>query len=198
MMKTLTTSLLLGTTLLSGCAIKLLQPHDAQLYQSTEQFYKQAATLLLKGERSSPANLPQLDVTPTEQARQHPGHYSHFQADYDSLLIESNALILRSLANSGQISGTGKQIHAQAERLLSRKLSSECDKRQRDFPDADLATRNYIDLQCLVSKWQNDHARSRAQILSALTWQTRQQTLFNGILAIQSAETSKQHPTGEK
>lgn len=196
MMKTLTTSLLLGTTLISGCAIKLVQPHDAQLYQSTEQFYKQAATLLLKGERSSPVNVPQLAVMPTEQARQHPGHYSHFQADYDSLLIESNALILRSQANSRQISATGMQIHAKAERLLSRKLSTECDKLQHDFPDADLTTRNYIDLQCLVSKWQNDHARSREQILPALTWQTRQQILFGGMLAIQSAEASKQHPAG--
>lgn len=196
-MKTLTITVLLSTTLLSGCTFKLVQPHDAQRYQSTEQFYKNAATLMLKGERSSPVDLPQLDVMTTEQARQHPGHYSHFQADYDSLLIESNALILRSLANSGQISATGKQIHAKAERLLSRKLSTECDKLQRDFPDADLTTRNYIDLQCLVSKWQNEHARSRAQILSALTWQTRQQTLFHGILAIQSAEMRAQHPIGE-
>ncbi|MQG95035.1 hypothetical protein [Pseudomonas sp. MN1F] len=183
--------------LLAGCTLKLVQPHDAQLYTNTEQFYKSAASLLSKGEQSSPANLQQLAALSAQHVNPHPGHYSQFQAAYEQLVIESNALILRSLANTGTLSTPGKQLQAGVERLLQQGLSTQCDALQRDFPDADLTTRNYIDLKCLVVKWQGEHRQASQQILYKATWQARNNTLFDGILAIQSAETSKHRATGE-
>lgn len=197
MNKTIMASVLFAIPLLAGCTLKLVQPHDAQLYTNTEQFYKNAASLLSNGEQSSPANRQHLAALSAQQIDQHPGHYSQFQTAYDRLVIESNALILRSLANSGTLSSPGKQLQAGIERHLQQGLSTQCDTLQRDFPDADLTTRNYIDLKCLITKWQGEHDQANPPILYKATWQARSNALFDGILAIQSAETHKHPSTGD-
>lgn len=197
MNKMIMASALSALPLVTGCTLTLVQPYDAQLYENTEQFYTHAATLLLEGEYSSPANTRQLAALSPQQANEHPGHYSHFQPQYDKLLVESNTLILRSLVNTGTVSEPGKRLQANVERFLQRNFSAQCDTLQKDFPDADLTTRNYIDLKCLVAKWQDEHHQADKKILYKANWQGRSRTLFYGILALQSAEASKQHLTGE-
>ncbi|QHG64931.2 hypothetical protein [Pseudomonas putida] len=185
--KRLIASALLSTAVLSGCTVTLAQPYDAELYKNTEDFYKNAATLLLKGERASPVSKQQLSTLRAKDARQHPGHFSRFQAEYDELLVESNTLILRALTNAGALSEPGKQLHARVEQSLEEQLGNQCDVLQRDFPDADLTTRNYVDLKCLVSRWQHEHQQASYQVLNKAIWQNRKNTLFDSILAIQAA-----------
>ncbi|MFZ5935916.1 MULTISPECIES: hypothetical protein [Pseudomonas] len=185
--KTLIAAALLSNIALSGCTVTLAQPDDAELYKTTEAFYKNAATLLFKGERASPVSKQQLSTLRAKEARQHPGHFNRYQAEYDELLVESNTLILRALANSAALSEPGKQVHVRVERSLEEQLGNECDSLQRDFPDADLTTRNYVDLKCLVNRWQREHQQASYQVLNKAIWQNRNNTLFDSILAIQAA-----------
>ncbi|MGH8380815.1 hypothetical protein [Pseudomonas sp.] len=193
---------LLISLILFGCTVTLVQPYDAELYKNTEAFYKKASTMILKGQSSSPTTPQQLAGIPPKTASDNPGHFSKFQNDYDELLVDSNALILRSLANSGSVDEIGKQTQAKIEGVIKGNVTSECDTAQQDFPSVDLTTRNYIDLKCLVAKWKKEHqgpagASSSKQILKKANWEGREKTLFDSILAIQSAEAFKNKTIGE-
>lgn len=194
---------LLISLMLFGCTVTLVQPYDAELYKNTEAFYKKAATMILKGENSSPTAQQLANITP-KAASDNPGHFSKFKTDYDELLVDSNALILRSLANSGKVDDIGKQAQAKIEDLIRGNISTACETAQQDFPSVDLTTRNYIDLKCLVTKWKNEHqgvggtdASDGKQILKKANWEGRERTLFDSILAIQSAEAFKNKTKGE-
>lgn len=188
---------------LTGCTVTLVQPYDAELYKSTEAFYKKAATVILKGESASPTGQQLASIT-SKAASENPGHFSKFKADYDELLVDSNALILRSMANSGKVDDLGKQAQSKFEGFIGGDVASACETIQQDFPAADLTTRNYIDLKCLVAKWKNEHegvggagTSEGKQILKKGIWEGRERTLFNAILAIQSAEAFKNKTKGE-
>jgi len=185
---------------LSACTtVNLVQPYDADLYNNTEAFYKNASAMIAKGISVSPKTSEQLLAIADDEKAQHPGHYRQFYVDYNSLLIESNALILRSLANSQQLDNSGQAIQQKIEAVISESLPTECDSLQQSFPSVSLTTRNYIDLKCLVGRWSEAHqghdpngdiTRGK-QILKQAAWEGRAKSLFDGILAIQTAEASK-------
>lgn len=193
---------LLSLTLI-GCTVTLVQPYDAELYKNTETFYKKSEEMILRGENSSPT-AQQLANIPLKAASDNPGHFSKFQADYDELIVESNSLILRSLANFGKVDEIGKQAQSKIEDVIRGQNTTACETVHKDFPSVDLTTRNYIDLKCIVTKWKNEHqgvggigAPDGKQILKKANWEGRERILFQAILAIQSAEASKNKSKGD-
>lgn len=191
---------LAASILLSGCdTVKLIQPYDADLYKNTESFYKQASLVIARGVSVSPNTPAEVRGIPAGTEASHPGHYSKFKDNYDELLIDSNALILRSLANSGTVGQLGQAIQAKIESAITQTLPSECDDLQGNFPGVSLTTRNYIDLKCLMGRWRVEHQGLSPQgdltygkqVLKSGNWEGRHKTLFTAILAIQQAEASK-------
>jgi len=191
---------LLSLLCLPACTtVNLVQPYDADLFNNTEAFYKNASAVIAKGISVSPGTSEELLAINDDEKEQHPGHYRQFVADYNNLLIESNALILRSLSNSQQLDVTGQAIQEKIEAVISESFPTECDTLQESFASVSLTTRNYIDLKCLIGRWSEAH-QGRApsgditrgkQVLKQATWEGREKSLFDGILAIQTAEASK-------
>lgn len=189
--------LVLAGLMLAGCAtVTLVQPYDADLYANTEAFYKQAARVIARGVSASPRTSGDVRSIADGAEAQHPGHYRQFRADYDTLLIESNALILRSMANATRIGAAGQQLHDKIEAAITESFPSECDSLQASFAEVSLTTRNYIDLKCLIGKWSEQHQNpdltNGKRILKQSNWEGRAKSLFQGILAIQSAQAAKQ------
>lgn len=193
-------SILSLTLFLAGCAtVKLVQPYDADLYNNTEAFYKKASDMINRGVSVSPKKPDDVRAINDDEKEQHPGHYKQFSTDYDALLIDSNALILRAMANSSQIDSIGQELQAKIETVITEKFPSECDSLQESFPNVSLTTRNYIDLKCIIGSWDKSHQgldpnrdiTYGKQILKQSNWEGRSKTLFEGILAIQQAEASK-------
>jgi len=192
--------MLLSLFCLSACTtVNLVQPYDADLFNNTEAFYKNASTVIAKGISVSPKTSEELLAINDDEKEQHPGHYRQFYVDYNNLLIESNALILRSLSNSQQVDITGQAMQEKIEAVISESFPTECDTLQESFASVSLTTRNYIDLKCLIGRWSEAHqGRSPSgditrgkQVLKKATWEGREKSLFDGILAIQTAEASK-------
>jgi len=194
-----TPSALFFTIFITGCPVHLVQPYDADLYSNTENFYKKASSVIAKGMSVSPKTNKEIVSISSAAAEQHPGNYKKFKDDYDALLVDSNALILRSLANSNQIGKIGQDLQAKIEAVIEKSLPNECDSLQDSFANVSLTTRNYIDLKCIIGKWADEHQGKGPKgdltygkhILKESNWEGRNKTLFNGILAIQKAESSK-------
>jgi len=185
---------------ITGCTnVQLVQPYDADLYNNTENFYKKASAVIARGISVSPKMSDEVRAITDEEKEEHPAHYKQFKADYDAMLIDTNALILRSLANSNQVDKMGKKIQSKIENVITTNLPSECDSLQEQFADASLTTRNYIDLKCIIGRWDDIHQGGGTlgdvtygkHILKRSNWEGRAKTLFDGILAIQKAEASK-------
>lgn len=152
--------------------------------------------MIIKGEISSPLTTQDIAKIPSEKAAENAGHFSRFESSYSALIIDSNALILRSLANSGKVNEIGKSMQRKLEQIIRSSTTAACESLQQDFPLADLTTKNYIDLKCLVTKWRQDHQNAgipgeARQILKKANWEGRERSLFDAILAIQSAEAFK-------
>jgi hypothetical protein len=184
---------------LIGCTINLVQPYDADLYANTESFYEKASAMVAKGITLSPKFSDDIRDIPAGTEEQHPAHYNQFKGDYDALLIDCNSLILRSLSNSGEIDKIGREIQKKIEMAIVSTLPNSCDSLQESFPNVSLTTRNYIDLKCLIGRWSEVHQGKNGsdditfgkQVLKKSNWEAREKTLFEAILAIQTAEASK-------
>jgi len=184
---------------ISSCNVTLVQPYDAELYKNTENFYKKASTVIARGMSVSPKTSNEVRSISDATKEQHPGHYKQFKRDYDALLVENNALILRSLANSDQIDKMGKKLQAKIEAAIEKKLPGDCDSLQSSFVGVSLTTRNFIDLKCVIGRWNDVHQGKGSnndstygkQILKQANWEGRSKTLFDAILAIQKAEATK-------
>lgn len=183
----------------ASCAVNLVQPYDADLYNNTESFYKKASGVIVKGINVSPKLPSDIRAVSDDSNEQHPGHYNQFKEDYDALMIDCNSLILRSLSNYGKIDKLGKDLQAKIENAITNSCPSSCDTLHSTFTDVSLTTRNYIDLKCLIGRWSEEHQGKGEdgditygkKILKKSNWEGRSQTLFKSILAIQAAEASK-------
>lgn len=181
---------------LSGCSlVTLVQPYDADLYSNTESFYKKSSEVIAKGISVSPKTNGERDGITHSDIEKHPGHYNQFKSDYSSLLIDVNSLILRALANSGDIASKAQEVHTKIENAITKSIPDKCDDLQNEFSEVSLTTRNYIDLKCLIGKWESQHnskdTSGQKLILKKANWEARSKSLFQGILAIQKAEASK-------
>lgn len=176
----------------TGCkTLTLVQAYDKDLYANTENFYKDASIVIAKGMSDSPLKSNEIEAIVQGKEKDHPGHYSNFKLEYERLVVESNSLILRSLANSSKIGKLGNDIQTKVENAIVKQIKTECDTSQEQFKNVSLTTRNYIDLKCMIVKWQRVHKDQPKGILKSALWEGRNLTLFNAILAIQKAEVSK-------
>lgn len=191
-------SVYLGITflLVSGCTtVTLVQPYDAVLYNNTELFYKKASELIARGVADSPRTNDERKKMSKDTGDQSAGHYNAFKDQYGALVIDVNLLILRALANSSKIDAKAQGIHIKLEEYISKGMSEECKELHKGFIDVSLTVRNYIDLKCLIEKWDREHQSDEitrsTMILKKANWEGRSKNLFGAILAIQNAEASK-------
>jgi hypothetical protein len=178
---------------LNGCTTVLVSPYDDKLVTDTEAFYKKAAGMIELGRSVSPFNdKKRADIS---NIATHAGHFSKFESKYNSLIIDSEALILRGMAGDSKISEAGQAIQSKINELIEAKFPSSCEKLAGQFAERSLTVKNYVDLKCLVLKWKErhsdiDHTR-QTKILKEGNWEGRKRILFNAVLDIQKAELSK-------
>ena len=188
-------ALALAASAWSGCALTLVQPYDEKLVNDTEAIFKKASAVVDDGISRSPR-------TDDERAALRPptasdAHYAKFEPHYNALLRDADALILRSLAGSGEIGAVGNKLQQKIEGLIESAIPSACpdvDQELRDL-SASLTVRNYIDLKCFFINWKAQHGdmqrTGQTQILKKANWEARKGALFGIVLAIQKAETFK-------
>lgn len=181
---------------LQGCGAMLVQPHDEVLLDHTESLFKKASTMINDGVGKSPR-------TDAERARfkdkpaEHPAHLSQFEARYDELGSDADALILRALARSQKVSPAAQVLERKIEDLIEKNIPSSCPELDAEFDQmsAGLTVRNYIDLRCLLTRWKAQHGDDRVTdatgIMKRINWELRRSTLFAAVLAIQKAELAK-------
>ena len=191
--------------LLAACSVKLVQPYDEKLFNDTEAFYKKAALMINKGIAVSPRTNEQRAAI-TDSAT-HPGHFSKFESQYDSLLVDSDALILRAMAGSSAIDDIGaaiqRKIQEKIDSLFEDESPSICEELKAQVGSASLTVANYVDLKCLVLRWRAQHNPEKTEeekdkdptqgtgILKRSIWEGRKFNLFEAVLAIQQAESFK-------
>lgn len=169
---------------LNSCSVTLVQPFDEKLLSDTDAFYKISAEVIIQGETVSPRYLK--DVTINSQ---HPAHYSKFEQKYNSLIVSVDALILRAMSGSQKIDTAGKYIQEKLTKLVEASIPTYCPELRREIGTVSLTAQNFVDLKCMILKWKEDH--KKAGIVKKGLWEGRKRTLFNLILAIQSAERFK-------
>ena len=181
---------------LAACSVKLVQPYDEKLLNDTEAFYKKAALMISEGIAVSPRKNEQRAAIAEPTA--HPGHFSKFEAQYDSLLVDSDALILRGMAGSAAIDGAGAAIQEKISELIEDKLPSSCPALKDEIGSVSLTVANYVDLKCLILRWRGQHngeinpeLTQGKFILKSANWEGRKLNLFYAVLAIQEAEGFK-------
>lgn len=185
----------LSMTSLVGCATTLVQPYDQKLVDDTEAIFKDAAAMIDDGVQVSPM---------TDEARKairnpsgNPAHLSKFEDRYQKLATSTDLLILRALAQSRGVDAIGQRLQDKVSDLVDQQLPSQCEELEREFgaPGASLTVRNYVDLKCIFVRWHDQHAdmvvTEGTQILKKGNWELRKSTVFNAVLAIQRAESSK-------
>jgi hypothetical protein len=180
--------------LLNGCTpIKMVQPYDAKLFNDTETFFKKADAMIELGKSVSPRDDSEraLILKPD----QHPGHISAFESKYNQLLLDSDALILRAIANSQVVDYLGSQIQKKVNEVIDQSLPSSCENLEADAARTSLTAMNFVDLKCIVIKWKDQHNDQKLtkgkSILKKGNWEGRKITLFDAVLAIQKAEGFK-------
>lgn len=182
--------------LLSGCAVTVLQPYDEKLIDDTEAIFKNASAIIDDGINVSPKTDAERQAIPNKEA--HAGHASKFNAKYDALSTDADALILRALSKSGSIDKLGNDVQKKITDLIDKELPSNCSDIEADLgvTTESLTVKNYIDLKCLLIGWKHQHSddvlTDNAKILKKSNWETRKSTIFSAILAIEKAELSKQ------
>lgn len=183
--------------LLSGCSTVLVSPYDEKLVADTEAFYKKSAAMLMKGRSLSPFDDEERRTI--ADASQHPAHFSNFESEYDALITDAEALILRSMASSGQIDSVGRSLQKSTSDLIETTIPTSCKELSTQFEDISLTAQNYVDLKCIVLGWRDQHSNGDATddtlILKKANWEGRKIVVFNAILAIQRAEAFKAHAT---
>jgi hypothetical protein len=180
--------------LLAGCTTVLVSPYDEKLVTDTEAFYKKAAEMIEWGRDKSPRTDAERSDIVNPSA--HSSHYSKFESKYNSLIIDSEALILRAMASDSKIGAAGQGLQAKMNALIEASLPSNCQELAADFSQTSLTARNYVDLKCIILKWKQQHADAEltrnTQILKRANWEGRKLMIFNAVLAIQKAEGFKQ------
>ena len=174
---------------LSACqTTTLVQPYDDVLVSETQDFYKQAATLLEKGREKSPQSRPM------QEDADNPGHVSHYQAGYNQLTIEANGLIIRAMVNAANVGKLGKKAQQVISQVIEERIPSVCDGDSAQLGEdfTSLTVQNFVDLKCVVSNWQNQHSNAPAKTLTSADWNRRHGALLAIVIAIQQAESAKQ------
>ncbi len=183
--------------LASGCTVRLVQPYDEKLATDTEAVFKKASTLIDTGISKSPLrDEERMTLKPSENSE---AHYSKFEAAYNSLNTDADALILRALAKSQDLSPIGDKLQKEIAALIDESVPSSCTELEAELGAAtsSLTVKNYVDLKCLFVRWKDQHADKQftqdSQILKRSNWEGRKNILFNAILAILKAEAVKQN-----
>ena len=184
--------------LLIGCTIKLVQPYDEKLLADTDAIFKKASLMIDDGIQVSPT---------TDDARKllasksdNLAKATNFDIRYLGLSTDADALILKALSKSQDIDPAGKVIENKVTNLIEKKLPiEECKAIENDIGNTyqSLTVKNYIDLKCMFVLWQiqhnDDDLTNKTKILKQINWELRKKSLFSAILAIEKAETSKNH-----
>ncbi len=181
--------------LLTACTVKVVQPYDERLYNDTEAFFKKADVMVEQGKKVSPDTDAQRAAI--SKPEEHPGHVSAFSSKYDTLAVDSDALILRALANSQSVGSLGSETQARLNDVIDKSIPSACPDLLKGLEKVDLTTMNFVDLKCTVLTWKEQHgdpALTRGTgILKKANWEGRKKALFDTILAIQKAEGFKKN-----
>lgn len=183
--------------LLSGCTTVLVSPYDEKLVSDTEAFYKKAAELIEEGRMESPLNDQERENI--ENPSMHGGHFSQFESKYNSLIIDAEALILRSMASDNKIDSASQKLQAEISELINTTIPSNCEKLSIQFAEASLTTKNYVDLKCILLEWKNQHTdlvlTRNTKILKKSNWEGRKMLVFKVVLEIQKTEGFKRQET---
>jgi len=188
-------ALCLSMASLAGCATTLVQPYDQKLGDDTEEIFKHAVAMIDEGVQVSPItdNARKAIKNPLDD----PAHLSRFEERYRKLATRIDLLILRAMAHSQGVDAIGQQLQDKVSDLIDRQLPSQCVELEREFdaPGTSLTVMNYIDLKCIFVRWHGQHADTEltegTRILKKSNWQHRKGTVFNAVLAIHRAESSK-------
>ena len=172
---------------LSACSVKLVQPFDEKLINDTEAFYKKGAEMIMEGQAASPKT--DKDRDSISDPDQNPAYFSKFEPKYDALIVDSEALMLRSMSGSREIDSAGQAIQEKIEELIKAAVPTNCPGLQSEFGKLSLTAQNFVDLKCLILRWKKQH-RERG-ILKKANWEGRKITLFNIVFAIHKAECFK-------
>lgn len=156
---------------LAGCPLRLVQPYDQKLFDSTEAIYKQGLEMIAEGIASNTST------------------YDQFEAKYDKLILETDILLMRALSANQALDAAGQKIQAKVNELIDTTIPSLCPDLKSELSPVSLTAANYADLKCLLLKWKEDH-RKKVDLKPA-TWEGRRRTLTQLILAIQKAEYFK-------
>ena len=182
---------------ISGCTTILVSPYDEKLVSDTEAFYKKAAEVIEEGRIASPLNDQERENI--ENPSMHGGHFSQFEGKYNSLIIDAEALILRSMASDNKIDSAGQDLQAEISELINTTIPSNCKELSNQFANASLTTKNYVDLKCIILEWKDQHAdmqlTDNTKILKKANWEGRKMLVFNVVLAIQKTEGFKRQET---
>lgn len=195
----LTLLTLMVTSLLSGgCATTLVQAYDDKLFTDTEALFKKAATMIDDGLAKSPrTDADRAAILAQGQAAAHPAHALKFEARYNELATDSDALILRALVKSQEVGALGEKLQRKIGTLIEESIPSACPEADAEFKSmtSSLTVANYLDLKCLFVTWKARHSDSKLTestgILKRVNWELRKSTLFAAVLAIQKAEAAK-------
>lgn len=182
---------------LSACTVRLVQPHDDRLVSGNEDLFRTASQLVDDGYALSPRT--DAERAAIRKPADSDAHYAKFEPRYDALIRDSDLLILRAMAGSGQVDPLGDRLQAKIEQLIEQAVPSVCQDLKQSF-DAlgatSLTVRNFVDLKCLLTRWKDQHADDTLTrgtgILKKANWEGRRQSLFRITLAIERAEASKQ------
>lgn len=181
--------------LLTGCTtITLVEPYDDKLFNDTETFFKNADAMIELGRFVSPRD--DGERAAIADPTLHPGHISAFESKYNQLLVDSDALILRAVANSQGVDYLGSKIGKEVNKIIDESLPSSCkDLEEARAAETSLTAMNFVDLKCIVIKWKEQHGDQELtngkSILKKANWQGRKIALFDAVLAIQKAEGFK-------
>jgi len=190
----------------SGCATRLVQPYDEQLAADTQALFKSGSAMINDGPAKSPRTDADRALIKTRHAQlnkplsEHSAHFAQFEARYDQLATDVDALILMALSNSQQVGSVGVKLQGKIEALIDQSIPSACPELDAEFDtlSRDLTVRSYVDLKCILVQWKDQHARDDVTagtgILKRANWEGRRLTLFRAILAISSAEAAKKKP----
>jgi hypothetical protein len=192
-----TLALVMAPILLCGCAATFVAPYDEKLVSGTDALYKKGAAMIAKGEMASPKSSD--ERRRISNPAKHPGHVSAFEADYQALLVDTDALVLRAMSGRAAIDRRGEKLQAEIAKLVEASGPSQCPEFEASFPELSLTAANYVDLKCLFLRWQAQHGDEAVTqgtgILKRVNWEGRKRTLFNAALAIQQAERFKKPKT---
>ncbi|WP_214001050.1 hypothetical protein [Arsukibacterium sp.] len=169
-----------------------MQPYDERLLTGSEQFYRNAATIIEHSRSQSPLERP------TTEDSTHPGHIANMENLYAELLIDTNILLLRALANSELVDETGQRLQNKVSGYIDNALPSNCDNSADDVRAefSSLTVKNFVDLKCLVVTWQAQHEAAPGKVLTQADWSRRHLSLIRFIVAVQQAEVAKLRQVG--